>query len=41
MNSHRAKIPQGHVKFKVRYLIRITRDKVKFAKGMNKTIQRK
>jgi len=32
MNSLRAKIPQGRVKFKVGDLVRITKEKVKFAK---------
>jgi hypothetical protein len=36
MNSLRAKIPQGHVKFKVGDLVRITNEKVKFAKGYEK-----
>jgi hypothetical protein len=33
MNSHRAKIPQVLVKFQVGDLVRITKEKVKFAKG--------
>jgi len=33
MNSLWAKIPQGHVKYIVGDLVRITKGKVKFAKG--------
>jgi hypothetical protein len=33
MNSLRAKIPQGRVKFKAGDLVRITKEKVKFSKG--------
>ena len=40
MNSLRAKIPQGRVKFKVGDLVRITKEKVKFSKGMNKIFNR-
>ena len=36
MNSLRAKIPHGRVKFKVGDLVRITKEKVKFAKGYEK-----
>ena len=34
-NSLYANIPLGRVKFKLGYLLRITKEKVKFAKGMN------
>jgi len=37
MNSLWANIPQGRVKFKVRDLVRITKEKVKFAKGYEQT----
>jgi hypothetical protein len=37
MNSLRAKIPQGRVKFKAGDLVRITKEKVKFAKGYEQT----
>ena len=37
MNILWAKIPQGRVKFKVGYLVRITKEKVKFAKGYEQT----
>jgi hypothetical protein len=37
MNSLRAKIPQGRVKFKVGDLVRITKENVKFAKGFEQT----
>ena len=33
MNIRNAKIPQGRVKFKVGDFVRITKEKVKFAKG--------
>ena len=33
MNSFWAKIPQGNVKYKLVDLVRITKEKVKFAKG--------
>jgi len=33
MNSLWTKIPQGHVKYKVGDLVRITKEKVKFSKG--------
>jgi hypothetical protein len=37
MNSLRAKISQGRFKFKVGDLVRITKEKVKFAKGYEQT----
>jgi hypothetical protein len=37
VNSLRAKIPHGHVKFKVGDLVRITKQKVAFAKGYEQT----
>jgi len=37
MNSLWAKIPQGLVKFKVGDLVRITKEKVKFAKRYEQT----
>jgi hypothetical protein len=37
MNSPWAKIPQGREKFKVGDLVRITKEKVKFAKGYEQT----
>jgi hypothetical protein len=37
MNSLRAKFPQRRVKFKVGGLVRITKEKVKFAKGYVQT----
>jgi hypothetical protein len=37
MNSLWAKIPQGRVKFEVGDLVRITKEKVKFAKGYEQT----
>lgn len=37
LNSARSKIPQGRVKFKVGDLVRITKEKLKFAKGYEKT----
>ena len=37
MNSLWAKIPQGNVKYKVGDLVRITKEKVKFAKGYEQT----
>ena len=37
MNSLRAKIPEGRAIFKVRDLVRITKEKVKFAKGNEQT----
>jgi hypothetical protein len=37
MNSLWAKIPQGRVKFKLGDLVRITKEKVKFAKGYEQT----
>jgi lysyl-tRNA synthetase class II len=36
-NSLRAKIPEGRTKFKVGDLVRITNEKVKFAKGYEQT----
>ena len=33
MSSRKSKIPQGHVKFKVGDLVRITKEKLQFAKG--------
>ena len=41
VNSLRANNPEGRAKFKVGDLVRITKEKVKFAKGMNKTFQQK
>jgi hypothetical protein len=41
MNSLSSKIPQGRVKFKLGYFVRITKEKAKFAKGMNKTFPQK
>jgi hypothetical protein len=38
MNSLRAKIPQGHVKFKVGYLVRITKEKATFGKGYEQNL---
>jgi len=38
VNSLRAKIPQSRVKFKVGDLVRITKEKVKFAKGYERTV---
>ena len=40
MNSLRARIPQGHVKFKVGDLLRITKEKLKFVKGDEQTFSR-
>ena len=40
MNSLRSKIPEGRAKFKVRDLVRIRKEKVKFAKGYEQTIFR-
>ena len=37
MNSLRSKIPEGRAKFKVGDLVRITKEKVKFAKGYEQT----
>jgi hypothetical protein len=37
MNSLWGKIPQGSVKFKVGDVVRITKQKVKFAKGYEQT----
>jgi len=37
INSLRAKIPQSHVKFNVGDLVRITKEKVSFAKGYEQT----
>jgi hypothetical protein len=37
MNSLRAKIPQGRVTFKAGDLVRITKEKVEFAKGYEQT----
>src|SRR5215469_6570737 len=37
LNARRSKIPQGRVKFKVGDLVRITKEKVKFAKGYEQT----
>jgi len=37
MNSLWAKIPQGSVKFKMGVLVRITKEKVKFAQGYEQT----
>ena len=37
VNSLRAKFPQSRVKFKVGFLVRITKEKVKFAKGYERT----
>ena len=37
VNSQRGKIPHGRVKFKVRDLVRITKQKVAFAKGYEQT----
>jgi len=37
VNSLRAKIPKSRVKFKVGYLVRITKEKVMFAKGYEQT----
>jgi len=37
MNSLRAKIPEGRTKFKVGDLVRITKEKVKFAKRYEQT----
>ena len=37
MNNLRSNIPQGRVKFKVGHLVRITKEKVKFAKGYKQT----
>ena len=41
INSLWAKIPQGHVKFKVGDLVSVTKEKVKFAKGMIKPFQQR
>ena len=41
MNSLWAKITQGSVKFNACFLLRITKEKVKFAKGMNKPFQQR
>jgi hypothetical protein len=35
VNSLKAKIPHGHVKFNIIHLVRITKEKVKFAKCYN------
>ena len=40
MNSLWAKIPEGGMKFKLGDLVRITKENVKFAKGMNKPFLR-
>jgi phosphopantetheine adenylyltransferase len=37
VNSVRTDIPQGHVEFRVGDLVRITKEKVKFAKGYEQT----
>ena len=37
MNSLRSKIPEGRAKFKVGDFVRITKEKVKFAKGYEQT----
>ena len=37
MNTLRSKIPQGHVKFKAGDLVRITEEKLNFAKGYEQT----
>jgi hypothetical protein len=41
MNSLRAKIPESRAKFKVGYLVRITKEKKSLPKGMNKPFQQK
>jgi hypothetical protein len=40
LNSVRPKIPQGRVKFKVGDLVGITKEKLRFAKGYEKTYSR-
>ena len=38
MNSLWVKTPQGRVKYKVGYLVRITKEKVTYVKGYKQTI---